>query len=351
MAFSSPRVSSTPPVTAASTSTPPSFPSTPAPPSPPPYRGSPSQLTPPPSFRGPAPIHHTLLNTDTRYKTGVTLQTLSPHAFDAGVLLAQTQPPGFTIPLNATVPQLTAALATEGANMLMAGLRYGVYMPPHLPFVPQTPYGAQDRMYQRDLLYAPKITGADREVAWHTTWPGRITRQARVFGKVWTKIVVPQEKPGAGTPKRVVLQGMTPRQLADGEDRSSLWRGATFAETAAGGLKRVRIEYLEKEGGSVLLRGEGWGWAVEVDTLTVDGAAARPAATVMNWFWDGSAVKKKVWDGPVVGKGKKASGGSEDAPQKTPKPEVTAETPEEAARIAEKEKEFVQSLKSSMFRL
>lgn len=282
------------------------------------------------------------MNSDTRYKTGVTLQTLSPHDFDAGVLLAQTQPPGFTIPVKATVPQLTAALATEGANMLVAGLRYGVYLPPHLPFVPQTPHGAQDGMYQRDLLYAPKITGADREVAWGTASPGRIARQARVFGKVWTKMVVPEEKPGAGTPKRVVLQGMRPRQLANVADQNSQWRGATFAEAAAGGLKRVRIEYLEREGGGVLLRGEeGWGGRVlEVDTLTVDGAAARPAATVMNWFWDGSVVKR-------------ASGGSEDAPQKTPEPEpeVTAETPEEAARTTEKQKEFVQSLKSSMFRL
>lgn len=284
------------------------------------------------------------MNSGTRCQTGVTLQTLSPRSFDAGVLLAQTQSPGFTIPANATVPQLTAALATEGANMLMAGLRYGVYMPPHLPFVMQSPFGAEDRMYQRDPLFAPKITGADREVRWSTTWPGQIARQARVFGKVWTKMVVPEGKRPPGMKKRVVLQGVTPRQLAEVADQDSPWRGVTFAETAAGGRsKRVRIEYLKTEGGGVLLRAEGWGSVLEVDTLTVDGVVLRPAAAVMDQFWDGPVVRK--------GKKAKASGGSEDAPQETPEPEVAAEHPEEAARTAEETRDFVQSLKSSMFRL
>ncbi|KAK0752242.1 hypothetical protein B0T18DRAFT_444553 [Schizothecium vesticola] len=323
-----------------------------------------------PEFRGPAPIHHTLLNGHTHRTTGVTLQTLSPVTFDAGTLLAQTPRPGFKFPKFATVPQLTAALATEGANMLIAGLRLGVHSPPHIPVEAHPP--------ARNLLHAPKITAADRQVLWSTTLPPRIGIQAQVLGRLWTRLVVPEGKRGAGEAKRVVLEGV--RQWGNHTVETLPCKGVTFAETTTattpGELRRVTMEYLEnRKKGSVFLRFpgvNGWrGVILEVDRITVDGKATRLAAAVLNEFWDGSVVRRKALEEEVVDEevkgemegeeGERVMEGEEgervmedvpeakDVPQKTPEPEVTVETPGEAGRP--EEKGVLSSMKTWMYRV
>ncbi|KAG7289708.1 hypothetical protein NEMBOFW57_006084 [Staphylotrichum longicolle] len=142
-----------------------------------------------PDLRGPAPLHHALLHSYN--PTGVTIQTLSPHAFDAGVPLLQTPLPGIPIPETATLPQLHDLLAPLGASMLVTALREGLHVPPHRPFPGYRPPGSSVKEGEGEvsLRHAPKITPADRQIRWRTAGGAQsVARQARVLGPLWTHL-------------------------------------------------------------------------------------------------------------------------------------------------------------------
>lgn len=71
-----------------------------------------------PRWRGPAPVFHTILNGDTL--TGVTVMQIRPKRFDVGPILHQGT---YQIPENCTADQLGAALANQGAGLLLDTLR------------------------------------------------------------------------------------------------------------------------------------------------------------------------------------------------------------------------------------
>lgn len=129
------------------------------------------------SFRGPAPLHHTLVSGEKNI--GISLQTLHPTKFDHGEILAQTEYPGFEHSCS-TVPQLLAVVAPKGAEMLLKGLRDRVYVPPtqHVGS-PQVEGGG------RPLRRAPKITSEDRRIDWKTWTADRIFRTHHVLGPLW----------------------------------------------------------------------------------------------------------------------------------------------------------------------
>lgn len=107
-----------------------------------------------PNLRGPAPLHHALLKC--LKATGVSLQTLDPHEFDKGLLLAQSRPDELIeIPPKCTVPQLLALVTPVGARMLVQGLRDGVHVPPLEEHTGVTP---------REIYHAPKIGPQDRSL-------------------------------------------------------------------------------------------------------------------------------------------------------------------------------------------
>ena len=134
-----------------------------------------------PAYRGPAPLHHTLL--DGVQTTGVTLQTLDDKEFDRGVILSREllMWNGLKrIPKDCTVQQLQDAAAPVGARLLVEGLRSGLHVPPYedvtddpaAPYVPAEP------------RHAPKITKYDRQigVGRHT---GSLALRQRVIGPLW----------------------------------------------------------------------------------------------------------------------------------------------------------------------
>ncbi|KAI0134590.1 formyl transferase [Xylariales sp. AK1849] len=153
-----------------------------------------------PEFRGPAPLHHTLLTN--RTFTGVTLQTLDYKAFDHGIPLAQTSlDHAFHIPPGYTVQQLQDALTPLATKMLVNGLQDGVHVPPHLDvgWKAQRDRVGEDTEKQHPLVteidehkHAPKITSLQRQlfpqVASPTTqkWNALETeRRQRVIGPLW----------------------------------------------------------------------------------------------------------------------------------------------------------------------
>ncbi|KAJ4395844.1 Methionyl-tRNA formyltransferase [Gnomoniopsis smithogilvyi] len=122
-----------------------------------------------PDLRGPAPIQWALLLNRTH--TGCTLQTLHPTSFDRGAILLQTPLPGVPIPPDSTTNDLLTTLATEGANMLVQGLRNNLHVPPLEPLPPPPAISALGAPFER--RDAPKITKVDLAIDWSSELWGR----------------------------------------------------------------------------------------------------------------------------------------------------------------------------------
>ncbi|OQO02823.1 hypothetical protein B0A48_11106 [Cryoendolithus antarcticus] len=135
-----------------------------------------------PDLRGPAPIHHALLQG--RNHTGVSLQTMHPTTFDAGVVLAQTPPPGMPIAADATIAELVDLLGHAGADMLTAAIVDQTYASPYQAI-------ASIDTAETALQHAPKITPEDRRIDWSTWTSETILRRDRVLGRLWDTTTVP----------------------------------------------------------------------------------------------------------------------------------------------------------------
>ena len=127
-------------------------------------------------FRGPAPLHHTLLSGCKT--TGITLQTLHPRHFDRGIILAQTSYPGFDFEAT-NVGQLEALVTPRAAEMLVQGIKDRVFVTP-LQHV-----GWHKHDQQLELRYAPKITTEDRHINWDKWTSEMILRRHEVIGPLW----------------------------------------------------------------------------------------------------------------------------------------------------------------------
>ena len=161
------------------------------------------------SFRGPAPIHHTLLQR--RARTGVTVQTLHPKQFDHGLVIAQTPSPGFQHRCY-TVEDLLRLMANKGAEMLIDCIEAGTFVRPvppdsHLVLVSVCGVGSS-------LSKAPKITPHDRHVDWSTWTAEDILLKRTIIPSLWS--IIRSHATQGSTKKRVVWSaGFTVSDMAD----------------------------------------------------------------------------------------------------------------------------------------
>ncbi|PVI07926.1 Formyltransferase [Periconia macrospinosa] len=81
-----------------------------------------------PDLRGPAPLHHTILRR--RPFAGITVQTLHPHKFDGGTILAQSPQPGLEYDRDSTLQNLIEYLGPVGGDMLVDVLKSRAFIPP-----------------------------------------------------------------------------------------------------------------------------------------------------------------------------------------------------------------------------
>ncbi|KAK3903838.1 Methionyl-tRNA formyltransferase [Staphylotrichum tortipilum] len=238
-----------------------------------------------PDLRGPAPIHHALLRRSTH--TGLTVQTLSPLTFDAGIPLAQTPRPGIPItPSLSSIAALTAHLASLGADMLLSVLRQGLHAPPNEPFPGYTPPAEGE-----ELQHAPKITVWDSEVVWCKSAPGgsSIELRACVLGPLWAF-----GRRRDGREVRVILDGLREVQQENGVDNGTWtnpkWAGrepdgfVAWAQTSeprlvGRGVTRVVAEKSVAGDGGVVLRLVDGSW-LRVQSIKVEGSTFKPAASV-----------------------------------------------------------------------
>ncbi|KAI1363737.1 formyl transferase [Xylaria arbuscula] len=152
-----------------------------------------------PDLRGPAPLHHSLLNND--LITGVSLQSLHHYKFDHGFIIAQTphdrkNPSTIRIPAHYENPATLQSLITPAAvQLLISSLRENLHVPPFKP---------RAEVYcipKSEIRHAPKITKRDSQLTgdllrqWDrnrhlsakrpTTMVGPLVRRHRVIGPLW----------------------------------------------------------------------------------------------------------------------------------------------------------------------
>lgn len=126
-----------------------------------------------PDLRGSSPIEHALLQQRTH--TGVSVQTLHPTTFDAGVVLAQTPAPGLRISAHEDAATLRARLADAGARMLVDVLKQGLFVQP-----------VEARgWYAGPVAYAPKLGKGDAFVDYKRMGLERILAMRRALGDLW----------------------------------------------------------------------------------------------------------------------------------------------------------------------
>ncbi|KPM36304.1 hypothetical protein AK830_g10275 [Neonectria ditissima] len=223
-----------------------------------------------PDLRGPAPIHHAILQG--RKYTGVSLQTLDDKAFDHGTVLAQTPYPGIPIPPGATVQELTTQLAPIGAQMLVQGLRDGVYIPSR-----QSGGWKAEELEGKDLVHAPKVNKADGQVDW-TQWTAEdFARRTRVLGSVWTRAVNKK-----GEVKRLILQDIETASVDGSMEIGAL---LSFAETPGIDSDDARHQrpVTDLGDGSCLVQLVNGEW-IRVKRVKEEGKPERDAAVVLRSY-------------------------------------------------------------------
>ncbi|KAK4191501.1 Methionyl-tRNA formyltransferase [Podospora australis] len=160
-----------------------------------------------PRLHGPAPIQHAIL---TGYEeTGVTIQTLSPIAFDEGQILKQSA--RISIREKCTFQELHDALAPMGASLLVSVLRENLHIDEFLKNH-STANAWEDGVNPADY-HAPKIKVKDREVFSDKIFEeifqkpeigDKIETKFRALGPLWAEITLPDS--GKGSKKvRLIL--------------------------------------------------------------------------------------------------------------------------------------------------
>lgn len=242
------------------------------------------------SFRGPAPLHHTLLAGETH--TGVTLQTLHPEKFDHGAILAQTPPLEIPNAAQCTYEELLDFITPKAAEILAQGIRNRLFLSDPMCASSSTENG-------RPLRHAPKITTQDRHIDWAKWTTEDFLRRDRVLGRLWS-LSQPRGKPET----RLIFDGL--------EDLTAevhgLWWFEKLKERAgiasfqpAGGVKiqtshrdpgnffllplipadsqRLSIPCV-KHGDALIMRHPN-GDALLVREITVEGGRKKPAAKAL----------------------------------------------------------------------
>lgn len=122
-----------------------------------------------PRYRGPAPLHWTLLNGDK--EAGVSLQTLHPTKFDEGMVIAQE---AIALSPHATLAELQDQLAQRGADMLARAIVDRAYEHP----APAPPALGSECAPS----HARKLNKADMATTFADG--AHVYAQSRVFGQV-----------------------------------------------------------------------------------------------------------------------------------------------------------------------
>lgn len=158
----------------------------------------------------------------------MTLQTLHHKSFDHGTILSQSPAPGFDIPNpdTCTVPELLGLVAPKGAQLLVDGIKNGLFVPP------VTDAGWRAAEGTDNLIHAGKIKPEDRHIDWANWTMLNINRRNRVLGSLWSKTLVTTHStdgPPSFHQKRVILTDIEEVDPPKGSDSFAVVPGLPFA--------------------------------------------------------------------------------------------------------------------------
>lgn len=208
-----------------------------------------------PNLRGPAPLHHTLLNGLT--SSGVSLQTLHPEHFDCGRILSTA---AFDVPEGGqcSLQQLRDRAALIGADLLVDSLRKQLHVS---SITSQSPDVSREvlKALPDGTIHARKICREDSHVDWLSWSSDRIFRTQRALGTIWSQWPL-QQRPGKGQTSppeaRVQWHGLhptTPPNLGMNMQPGKLYTYTAKPENDKLFLKTVNGELLTPE--SVTIEG------------------------------------------------------------------------------------------------
>ena len=169
------------------------------------------------------------------------MQTLHPTKFDHGIILAQTPPFRHG---TSSVPELEKLVAPKGAELLVQGIKDGV-------FVNHT--GEPDQIKASSdgdaLLTAPKISRSDQHIDWNSWTAQEILRRHRVIGPLWNHFYpgnIPESKP-----KRLIWESGF-RKLSNCPDSISSLVSEAGRPIAVGLKSKIHGVYIKTCDGQML---------------------------------------------------------------------------------------------------
>lgn len=206
---------------------------------------------------------------------GASLQTLDDKRFDHGMILAQTPRPGVRIAEGTPLKEINGLMATEGADLLVNGLRSGVHVPPHVD-------GGwmAGELGDRPLQHAPKMSKAATQVDW-TAWKAvDWRRRLQISRAVWTTIRVPQQAgEGASKERRVIFHDAREVPVTEVTGQRATLE-AVYREGGGKGEQHERVLSLDRGTGDVFLLLPGNTW-ICCQRATLEGKPERAAATAL----------------------------------------------------------------------
>ena len=123
--------------------------------------------------------------------------------------------------------ELLDVVAPKGAQLLVEGIRDGLFVPPIQGAV------LQSERSHGSLTHAAKIRPEDRHINWQNWSLLDIRRRDRVLGALWSKALVPTnpaDEPPSFSHKRVIFTDIEEVEPPNGCDAFSIVPGLPFAD-------------------------------------------------------------------------------------------------------------------------
>ena len=198
--------------------------------------------------------------------TGVTLQTLHPTEFDAGVVLDQTPEPGVPIPNPAsyTYADLQRMSSVMSAEMLIKSIRERTFVPPY-----KDVRKGSIQAPTRPASFAPKIEPKTRCLDFQSMSSSHILRMNRAIAPLWAEARLASE---SGTTSVIFGPNMYLAEVSNAKKISTIEPGLPYLPfDESDQFKTISVP---------LMINTVDGQTLVVPTLKLPGTTYRPAAAL-----------------------------------------------------------------------
>jgi methionyl-tRNA formyltransferase len=227
---------------------------------------------------------------------GVSLQTLDEKTFDKGIILDQTSQREAAkfkqMCGDCNYDILLKNITPKGAEILVKGIRNRVFVPPLV----------HRSWYQKtDIVHAPKITAADRQVDFRQQSASAIDKNVRALGRLWCNVFL-----DAHNTKRLVFEDFETvpvpqafkgwvaarRQKSTPPEETEVHKNVARLLVYRDRNDEAQVQIYVEDGDAIIIRIRNH--AIRVREITVEGQQKKSAAKVMRGF-DASEHWRVQW--------------------------------------------------------